>query len=87
MAGRGSAPIRSSETASPSTATVIVVEVEQAFQHCPKALVRSRLWQAAAAGRPAGAPTLGDFAAARNPGSHGAAYDAEYARRMPGELY
>ena len=68
-------------------ATLIVVAVEQAFQHCPKALVRSDLWRAAGAGRPKGVPTLGDFAAARNPGTEGAAYDAEYARRMPGELY
>lgn len=68
-------------------ATVVVVAVEQAFPHCPKALVRSDLWRAAGAGRPQGAPTLGDFAAARNPGTDAAAYNAEYARRMPGELY
>ena len=68
-------------------ATVIVVAVDQAFQHCPKALVPSDLWRAAATGRPKGVPTLGDFAAARNPGTEGAAYDAEYAKRMPGELY
>src|SRR6516165_9480687 len=68
-------------------ATVIVVAVEQAFAHCPKALVRSDLWHAAGAGRPSGVPTLGEFSAARNPGTDGAAYDAEYARRMPGELY
>ncbi len=68
-------------------ATVIVVAVEQAFPHCPKALVRSDLWQAARAGRPGEVPTLGDFAAARNPGTDGATYDAEYAKRMPGELY
>jgi uncharacterized protein len=67
--------------------TVIVVAVEQAFPHCPKALVRSDLWQAASAGRPRDVPTLGDFAAARNPGTDGATYDAEYAKRMPGELY
>jgi uncharacterized protein len=68
-------------------ATVIVVTVEQAFQHCPKALVRSELWKATAAGRPKGVPTLGDFAAARTPGTDSAAYDADYARRMPSELY
>jgi PPOX class probable FMN-dependent enzyme len=68
-------------------ATVIVVAVEQAFPHCPKALVRSDLWRAASAGRPKGAPTLGDFTAARNPGIDPAAYNAEYAKRMPGELY
>jgi hypothetical protein len=38
-------------------------------------------------GRPKGVPTLGSFAAARNPGTDGAAYDAEYAKRMPDELY
>jgi uncharacterized protein len=68
-------------------ATVIVVAVEQAFPHCPKALVRSDLWRAAAAGRPEGAPTLGEFAASRNPGTDSAAYDMEYAKRLPGELY
>lgn len=68
-------------------ATVIVVAVEQAFQHCPKALVRSELWKAGSAGPPNGVPTLGDFAAARTPGTDSAAYDADYARRMPSELY
>src|SRR6266851_7579611 len=67
--------------------TVIVVSVEQAFQHCPKALVRSDLWRAGSAGRPKGAPTLGDFAAARTPGTDSAIFDADYARRMPNELY
>ena len=67
--------------------TVIVVAVEQAFQHCPKALVRSDLWKAGSAGRPKDVPTLGDFAAARTPGTDSAVYDADYARRMPSELY
>ena len=67
-------------------ATVTVVAVQQAFPHCPKALVRSDLWRAAGAARPAAAPTLGEFSAARNPGTDAAVYDAEYAQRMPGEL-
>ena len=67
--------------------TVIVIAVEQAFQHCPKALVRSNLWKAGTGERPKGVPTLGDFAAARTPGIDSAAYDADYARRMPDELY
>src|SRR6516225_3695290 len=67
--------------------TVIVVAVEQAFQHCPKALVRSNLWKAGSDGRPKGVPTLGDFAAARTPGTDAAAYDADLARRLPNELY
>ena len=32
--------------------TVIGIEVEQAFQHCPKALVRSNLWKAGSGDRP-----------------------------------
>ena len=67
--------------------TVIVVAVEQAFQHCPKALVRSSLWRAGSGHRPKGVPTLGDFAAARTPGTDSSTFDADYARRMPSELY
>jgi PPOX class probable FMN-dependent enzyme len=68
-------------------ATVMVVTVEQAFVHCPKALVRSDLWKAASGGRPQGVPTLGDFVAARDPGTNSAAFDAEYGQRIPNELY
>ena len=68
-------------------ATVIVVTVEQAFAHCPKALVRSDLWKAASGGRPQGVPTLGDFVAARNPEINSAAFDAAYSQRIPNELY
>jgi uncharacterized protein len=67
--------------------TVTVVTVEQAFQHCPKALVRSELWKAGSAGRPAGVPTLGGFAAARNPGIESVAFDVAYSQRIPNELY
>ena len=68
---------------------VIVVTVEEAFSHCPKALVRSHLWDAATAGRPQGVPTLGSFAAFRDGGdeAYAAKYDAAYAARMPDELY
>jgi PPOX class probable FMN-dependent enzyme len=67
---------------------VIVVAVEQAFQHCPKALVRSNLWKAGQGGRPAGVPSLGDFAAARTAGVDARAFDDEYyAKRLPAELY
>jgi len=67
--------------------TVVVVAVEQSFQHCPKALVRSDLWKAARGPRPNDVPTIGDFAAARNPGTDSAAYNVEYAKRIPDELY
>jgi uncharacterized protein len=68
-------------------ATVMIVTVEQAFQHCPKALVRSNLWKAGSGGRPQGVPTLGEFWAARTPGIDSAAYDARYKQSMPNELY
>ena len=68
-------------------ATVMVVTVEQTFQHCPKALVRSNLRKASGGGRPQGVPTLGDFAAARYPGTDGGAFDQAYSQRIPNELY
>ena len=68
-------------------ATVTVVTVEQAFHHCPKALVRSGLWKRGSGDRPQDVPTLGTFTAARIPGTDGPAYDAEYAKRIPKELY
>ena len=68
---------------------VLVVTVEEAYSHCPKALVRSNLWQAAVVGRPQGAPSHGQFAAYRDGGDDAYArnYDAEYAARIPKELY
>jgi len=68
-------------------ATVMVVMVEQAFAHCPKALIRSDLWKTAIGGRPQGVPTLGDFVAALEPGTNSVAFDAEYSQRIPNELY
>jgi PPOX class probable FMN-dependent enzyme len=68
---------------------VLVVTVEEAYSHCPKALVRSDLWRAAAAGRPQAAPSHGQFAAYRDGGDDAYArkYDTEYAKRIPEELY
>jgi uncharacterized protein len=68
-------------------ATVMVVTVEQTFQHCAKALVRSDLWKAGSRGRPQGVPTIGDFVAARNPGIDGAAFNVAYNESIPRELY
>jgi PPOX class probable FMN-dependent enzyme len=67
--------------------TVIVVAVEQAFPHCPKALIRSDLWKAGVGTRPEAVPTHGHFAAARTPGMDPDAYNAEYAKRLVKELY
>jgi len=68
-------------------ATVLVVTVEETFPHCAKALVRSDLWKAGSRGRPQGAPTMGDFVAARNPGTDGAAFNVTYNEEIPRELY
>ena len=68
-------------------ATVMVVTVKETFQHCAKALVRSDLWKAGSRGRPQGVPTIGDFVAARNPGTDSAAFNETYNERIPRELY
>jgi PPOX class probable FMN-dependent enzyme len=68
-------------------ATIMVVKVEETFQHCAKALVRSDLWKAGSRGRPQGVPTIGDFVAARNPGIDSAAFNETYNERIPRELY
>jgi PPOX class probable FMN-dependent enzyme len=66
---------------------VIVVAVEEAFNHCPKAFVRAKLWDAMA--RPSGAPSHGDFAAARDgkDAVYAQAYNEKYAERLKSELY
>lgn len=66
---------------------VLIVTVEEAFQHCAKALVRADLWKVGARGRPSGVPTMGDFVAARYPGTDSQAFDASYTRQIPGDLY
>jgi len=67
--------------------TVLVVTVAEAFQHCPKALIRANFWTAGSSERPKGVPTLGDFAARGNPRTDAAAFDADYAKRAIAELY
>ena len=66
---------------------VLVVAVEQAFQHCPKALLRSDLWNAGSRGRPENVPTLGGFAKARDPGADQPALDAAYYSTVKDQLY
>lgn len=66
---------------------VTVVSVEEAFNHCPKAFVRAKLWDANA--RPTGAPTHGDFAASRDgkDAAYAKDYNEKYAERLKTELY
>jgi hypothetical protein len=65
----------------------VIVTVEETFQHCAEALVRSDLWKAGNRGRPQGVPTMGDFVAARNPGTDSAAIDVAYNEDIARELY
>jgi PPOX class probable FMN-dependent enzyme len=66
---------------------VVLVSVEEAFNHCPKAFVRAKLWDANA--RPTGAPTHGDFAASRDgkDAAYAKDYNEQYAERLKTELY
>jgi PPOX class probable FMN-dependent enzyme len=68
-------------------ATVMVVTVEETFNHCAKALIRANLWKAGSRGRPQGVPTIGDFVAARNPGIDSSEFNVTYNERIPRELY
>src|SRR5215470_5088276 len=66
---------------------VTVVAVDEAFNHCPKAFVRAKLWDTT--GRPSGAPNHGDFAAARDgkDAEYARDYNEKYAERLKNELY
>ena len=66
---------------------VIVVAVAEAFNHCPKAFVRANLWNATE--RPSGAPSHGDFAAARDgkDAAYARDYNEKYAERLKTKLY
>ncbi len=65
-----------------------MVTVEEAFNHCAKAFVRSKLWGDEMK-RPDGIPTIGDFAAHRSGAddAYAAKFDAAYSKRIPEELY
>ncbi len=66
---------------------VMVVAVDEAFNHCPKAFVRAKLWDATE--RPSHAPSHGDFAAARDgkDAAYARDYNEKYAERLKTELY
>ena len=68
---------------------VIVVQVQEAFHHCPKAFVRSKLWSEGAKGVPDGVPNSGTFAAYRDggDGAYAEKYEADYQERLQDRLY
>ena len=69
--------------------SVIVVNVEEAYPHCPKAFVRSDLWASGAKPVPDGVPNSGTFVAYREGRDQAFAkeYEADYQSRLKERLY
>ncbi len=66
---------------------VIRVTVEAAYPQCPKALVRSRLWDPAAQVSRDSLPSTGEMMRAIDPGFDAETYESEYPARMERTLY
>ncbi|MDN5750742.1 MAG: pyridoxamine 5'-phosphate oxidase family protein, partial [Pseudonocardia sp.] len=68
--------------------TVVVVATTAVYTQCPRALVRSRLWDAGRHRDPAELPSTGQIMAAITEGRFdGAAYDRVYPERLRQTLY
>jgi uncharacterized protein len=68
--------------------TVLVVTAERIYVHCPKALVRSRLWSAEAQIARSELPSTGEILHALTKGGiDGANYDAAYPKRLEETIY
>ncbi len=68
--------------------SVIVVRTTAVYTQCPKALVRSHLWDPARFRDAADLPTVGQITAAVTAGRHGGAeYDRAYPERLARTLY
>ena len=68
--------------------TVIVVTTTSVYTQCPKALIRSHLWDAARHRDPSELPSVGEIMAAITAGAFdGAAYDAAYPERLRQTMY
>lgn len=69
-------------------ATVIVVEITSVYTQCPKALIRSKLWDADGFRDPSELPTVGQINEMITNGEFdGAAYDAAYPQRVRDTIY
>jgi hypothetical protein len=69
-------------------ATVIVVAVTTVYTQCPKALIRSHLWDPTRHRDPAELPTVGQINELITNGAFdGAAYDAAYPERVRQTIY
>jgi PPOX class probable FMN-dependent enzyme len=69
-------------------ATVIEVSVQTVYTQCPKALIRSDLWNPAGFRRPEEVPTVGAVMAEITAGAFdGEAYDRSYPQRLADTIY
>ncbi len=80
--------LRRFETAGKPPRSVLVIAAEQVYFQCPKALVRSRLWDPAARVDRSAAPTAGQMLedASETP-FDGAKFDASYPERIKKTIY
>jgi uncharacterized protein len=67
--------------------SVIVVAVDAVYPQCPKALVRSKLWDEGSKVPRHALPTVGEMMQALDAGFDGAAYEAAYPARMERTIY
>ena len=68
--------------------TVIVVSAASVYTQCPKALIRSRLWDASRHRDPADLPSVGQLLERITAGAiDGAAHDADYPGRIRETIY
>lgn len=68
-------------------ATVIAVTAECVYTQCPKALVRSKLWDASMHLSKSDLPSSGEMLQAIEAGFDGAAWDAQYGDRLKKTIY
>jgi PPOX class probable FMN-dependent enzyme len=69
-------------------ATVVVVHTRSVYTQCPKALIRSHLWDPERHRDPAELPTVGEIMELITSGEFdGAAYDASYPERIRQTIY
>lgn len=68
-------------------ATVILVKVDSIYFQCPKALVRSKLWQAESQIARSELPTTGQMVSALSQEIDGEEYDRNYPKRLKETIY
>jgi len=66
---------------------VIVVTAESVYTQCPKALVRSRLWDASLHVDESSLPSSGTIMKALQQGFDGETYDRDYPQRLKETIY